>query len=101
MLRLRRLVIANAERFPEVGRAWFADGFGRVLATLAAAFERYAGRGLLTLRDPQLAANHFTGLLLWIPLNRAMFSGDHESDAAELDRYAKTAVETFLQGYGH
>ncbi|MES2246756.1 MAG: TetR/AcrR family transcriptional regulator [Pseudomonadota bacterium] len=99
LLRLRRLVIANAERFPEVARAWFAQGFERVLATLAASFERYAQRGLLKVDDPLLAANHFTGLLLWIPLNRAMFTGDHASDPAELERYANAAVDAFLSGY--
>lgn len=99
LLRLRRLVIANAERFPDVARAWFAQGFERVLATLAASFERYAQRGLLKVDDPLLAANHFTGLLLWIPLNRAMFTGDHASDPAELERYANAAVDAFLSGY--
>lgn len=99
LLRLRRLVIANAERFPDVARAWFAQGFERVLATLAASFERYAQRGLLKIDDPLLAANHFAGLLLWIPLNRAMFTGDHASDPAELERYANAAVDAFLSGY--
>lgn len=101
LLRLRRLVIANAERFPEVGRAWFAQGFERVLKTLAACFERYAQRGVLKLTDPLLAANHFTGLLLWIPLNRAMFSGDHGSSPADLERHAEAAVQAFLSGYGN
>ena len=100
LLRLRRLVIANAERFPEIGRTWFAQGFGRVLETLAACFARYKERGLLRLEDPLLAANHFTGLLLWIPINRAMFSGDHGVSAADLERHAETAVAAFLSGYG-
>ena len=100
LLRLRRLVIANAERFPDVGRAWFAQGFERVLKTLAACFERYAERGVLKLTDPLLAANHFTGLLLWIPVNRAMFRGDHGSSPADLERHAEAAVEAFLSGYG-
>ena len=100
LLRLRRLVIANAERFPEVGQGWFSDGFERVLETLAAAFQRYAANGRLRLGDPLMAANHFAGLVLWIPLNRAMFSGSCESDPAELARYADAAVDAFLRGYG-
>jgi TetR/AcrR family transcriptional repressor of mexJK operon len=100
LLRLRRLVIANAERFPEIGRTWFAQGFGRVLETLAACFARYRERGLLRLDDPLLAANHFTGLLLWIPLNRAMFSGEHGSSVSDLERHADAAVAAFLSGYG-
>jgi hypothetical protein len=35
ILRLRRLVMANADRFPDVGRSWYEQGFERALATLA------------------------------------------------------------------
>ncbi|RXT57267.1 TetR family transcriptional regulator [Bosea sp. Tri-44] len=100
LLRLRRLVIANAERFPEVGQGWFSRGFGRVLQTLSGAFQRYAANGRLRMDDPLLAADHFAGLVLWIPLNRAMFSGNCDSDPAELARYAEAAVDAFLRGYG-
>lgn len=100
LLRLRRLVIANADRFPDVGRDWFAQGFGRVLATLAAALRRYADDGRLRLADPAVAADHFSGLLLWIPLNRVMFSGETDCDPAALQGYADAAVDAFLGGYG-
>jgi TetR/AcrR family transcriptional repressor of mexJK operon len=100
MLRLRRLVIANAERFPDVGRIWYEQGFERVLATLATCFQRLADHKLLRLDDPLLAANHFAGLLLWIPLNKAMFSGDHRASKADLELYAAAAIRAFLAGYG-
>jgi TetR/AcrR family transcriptional regulator, mexJK operon transcriptional repressor len=100
MLRLRRLVIANADRFPDVGRIWYELGFERVLATLASCFQRLAQHQLLRLDDPVLAANHFVGLLLWIPLNKAMFSGEHHASKAELERYARAAARAFLGGYG-
>jgi TetR/AcrR family transcriptional repressor of mexJK operon len=100
MLRLRRLVIANADRFPDAGRIWYEQGFERVLATLATCFQRLADHKLLRLDDPLLAANHFVGLLLWIPLNKAMFSGDHRARNADLERYAGAAVHAFLAGYG-
>lgn len=100
LLRLRRLVIANAERFPEVGQGWFTSGFGRVLQTLSGAFQRYVANGRLRMDDPLLAADHFAGLVLWIPVNRAMFSGNCDSDPAELARYATAAVDAFLRGYG-
>lgn len=100
VLRLRRLVIANAERFPDVGRSWYEQGFERVLATLATTFQSLADRKVLKLGDPLLAANHFVGLLLWIPVNKAMFTGDHHATPDELDRYAEAAVRAFLTGYG-
>jgi len=84
VLRLRRLVIANADRFPDVGRTWYEQGFERVLTTLATTFQSFADRKLLRLGDPLLAANHFVGLLLWIPVNKAMFTGDHHANPDEL-----------------
>ena len=100
ILRLRRLVMANADRFPEVGRSWYEEGFARVLATLATAFEDLATRKLLHVDDPLLAANHFVGLLLWIPINKAMFTGDYDSNPDELEVLAIAAVRAFLAGYG-
>jgi TetR/AcrR family transcriptional regulator, mexJK operon transcriptional repressor len=101
VLRLRRLVIANADRFPEMGRAWYERGFERALATLAAQFQHLADLHLLEADDAAMAANHFVGLLLWIPVNRVMFTGDHhDSSDAELDDYAVAAVQTFLKAYG-
>jgi TetR/AcrR family transcriptional repressor of mexJK operon len=100
VLRLRRLVIANADRFPDVGRSWYEQGFERVLAKLATTFQSLADRKLLKLDDPFLAANHFVGLLLWIPVNKAMFTGDLDAATDELERYAVEAVRAFLTGYG-
>jgi TetR/AcrR family transcriptional repressor of mexJK operon len=100
VLRLRRLVMANADRFPGVGRSWYEQGFERVLATLAISFQSLAERKLLQVDDPLLAANHFVGLLLWIPINKAMFTGDHRSSPDELERFAVAAVRAFLAGYG-
>jgi TetR/AcrR family transcriptional regulator, mexJK operon transcriptional repressor len=100
VLRLRRLVIANADRFPDVGRSWYEQGFERVLATLAARFQGLADRKLLRVDDPLLAGNHFVGLLLWIPVNKAMFTGDHHSSPDELEHFVVAAVHAFLAGYG-
>jgi TetR/AcrR family transcriptional repressor of mexJK operon len=100
VVRLRRLVIANADRFPDLGRAWYERGFGRVLDTLIASFQQLAGRGLLHVEDPALAANHFVGQLLWIPMNEAMFAGDDgPRSPAVLERYADAAVRAFMEGH--
>ncbi|HZT95866.1 MAG TPA: TetR/AcrR family transcriptional regulator [Chloroflexota bacterium] len=99
LLQLRRLVIADASRFPDLGRAWYEQGFERVLATLATSFRVLAEKGSLQLDDPLLAANHFVGMLLWIPVNRAMFTGIHGIKKAELQRYADAAARAFLAAY--
>jgi TetR/AcrR family transcriptional repressor of mexJK operon len=100
ILRLRRLVMANAERFPQVGQGWYQQGFERVLATLAATFQSLSDRKLLLINDPLMAANHFVGMVLWIPVNRAMFTGDYHSSPDELDGLATAAVRALLAGYG-
>lgn len=101
LLRLRRLVIATADHFPEVGRSWYEQGFERVLTTLAEWLAQLSERGLLAVEDPLVAAHHFVGLLLWIPVNRAMFTGEESSYTKDqLHEYAEAASRAFLRAYG-
>jgi TetR/AcrR family transcriptional regulator, mexJK operon transcriptional repressor len=101
LLRLRRLVIAEAARFPELGRAFYERGPARTIAALAAAFERLAERGALQIEDPKLAAAHFNWLVMSIPLNQAMLLGEDEpASAVTLNRYADAGTRAFLAAYG-
>jgi TetR/AcrR family transcriptional repressor of mexJK operon len=100
ILQLRRLVVGEAGRFPELGRTFYEQGPGRTIAALATVFERLADRGVLRPDDPLLAAAHFNWLVMSIPLNRAMLLGDDEPPAsAELDEYADAGVRAFLAAY--
>jgi TetR/AcrR family transcriptional repressor of mexJK operon len=101
LLQLRRLVIGEAGRFPDLGRAFYERGPGRTVATLADVFERLAERGVLRIDDPRLAAAHFNWLVVSIPLNQAMLFGtDEPPPPADLDRYADSGVRVFLAAYG-
>jgi TetR/AcrR family transcriptional regulator, mexJK operon transcriptional repressor len=101
LMQLRRLVIAEASRFPELGRIFYERGPGRTIAALADAFARLAERQVLRLEDPSLAAAHFNWLIMSIPLNQAMLQGlDAPPAAADLDRYADSGVRVFLAAYG-
>lgn len=101
VLQLRRLVIGEAERFPELARTYYERVPLRVVAALASSFERLAERGLLRMDDASLAAGHFVALVLWIPLDRAMFIPDAESlDASDIERLAELGVRVFLATYG-
>lgn len=100
LLQLRRLIIGETARFPELARIYFERGAGRTIDALAATFEQLAQRGLLRLTDPGLAAQNFNWLVLSIPLNQAMFTVDPHFDADELERYAREAVAVFLAAYG-
>jgi len=101
LLKLRRLIIANADRMPQFGRDWYEKGFERMLGSTAACFQALTKRGLLQTPDPTRAASHFFGMLLWIPMNEAMFTGTAKArSAAELTRHADASVEAFLAAYG-
>jgi TetR/AcrR family transcriptional repressor of mexJK operon len=101
LLQLRRLVIGEANRFPELGRTFYEQGPGRTVTALAAAFADLAARGLLEIEDPTLAAAHFNWLVMSIPLNQAMLCGDERPPArADLDRFADAGVRAFLAAYG-
>lgn len=100
-LRLRRLVIGEASRFPDLGRAYERQGPGRALAAWTTAFKRLADEGLLRLQDPALAAAHFQALVLTTPLNHAMLTGDDRPPGAtQLKRHTDSAVNVFLAAYG-
>jgi len=100
LLQLRRLVIGEAGRFPQLGRLFYERGPGRTIDALATMFERLASRGALELDDPLLAAAHFNWLVMSIPLNQAMLLGEDEpATPAELDRYADAGVRVFLAAH--
>lgn len=103
VIRLRRLVIAEADRFPEVARAWFDRGFDRTMGIVGEALRSLADRGLLrNLSDPTVAAYQFAGLVMYQPMNQVMFAGtDAPPPADTLDHIADSAVEVFLAAYGH
>jgi AcrR family transcriptional regulator len=102
VLRLRRLIIAEADRFPEVGRAWFDRGFDRTLVILGEALRGLADRGLLRqLPDPTRAAYQFAGLVMYQPVNQVMFAGTEAMPPKETqDAIASSAVDVFLASYG-
>lgn len=98
---IRRLVIAEAPRFPDLGRAYWERGWDRVLGSLSECFRRLDERGLLSVPSPERAAQHLAGLLLWIPSNKTMFLGRPDAVSEdELASYTSAGVRAFLAAYG-
>ncbi len=102
LMRIRRVVIGEAERFPELAGAWYAAGPQRAYAMFADWFQTLDRRGLLRVEDPHLAAQQFNWLILSVPLNDAMAGpiGDDPIPESVLDRYADEGVRVFLAAYG-
>ena len=99
-MQLRRLVIAEAVSFPQLGRSFYELGPGRTIKELTAVFRRLDRRGLLRAPDAARAASDFNWLIMSEPLNRAMLLGETDRPAASsINRWADQAVRTFLAAY--
>jgi TetR/AcrR family transcriptional regulator, mexJK operon transcriptional repressor len=100
LMQLRRLVIGEVSRFPELAKVLYERGPRRAMNALASAFERLAARGLLAIEDPQVAASQFNWLIMSAPLNQAMLLGDAAIPGpAELRSHAREGVRVFLAAY--
>jgi TetR/AcrR family transcriptional regulator, mexJK operon transcriptional repressor len=101
LIQMRRMIIAEAHRFPDLARAWHRIGTERGHATLASQIDQLVARGQLQVADSLLAAQLLNYLILSVPLNEAMFTGrDKPYSRRYLNRYADEAVRVFLAGYG-
>jgi TetR/AcrR family transcriptional regulator, mexJK operon transcriptional repressor len=101
LLKMRRLVIAEAERFPDIGREYYERSWARTIGLLAEAFETLTDRGLLAVAEPVRVAHLFTWLIIAIPANKVAFLGDIAVDPEhELLDHADEAVRVFLAAYG-
>ena len=100
LMQLRRLVISESMRFPELGRALHQGGPQRAIAGLAEAFARWTERGLLRIADPATAASQYNWLVMGDPVNRAMLLGDGSIPPPDaLRRHAEEAVRAFVAIY--
>ena len=101
LIQMRRMIIAEAGRFPELASTWHRAGPERGHAKLAGQIEQLAQRGLLQVADPLLAAQHLNYLILSVPVNEAMFTGrDQPYSRRQLQHYADEAVRVFMAAYG-
>ena len=98
VLALRRLIIAEAERFPDLAQTYFEQAPARAIEVVANVLQAYIDRGLLAADDPRLAAAHFAYLVLAIPQDSTVNPHERPS-AAERNRLASEAVRIFLAAY--
>jgi TetR/AcrR family transcriptional regulator, mexJK operon transcriptional repressor len=99
LMAVRRLVIAEVGRFPQLGRAWYESGPGALVAALAESLGRLAGRGQLLIDDPIAAAADFNWLVVSKPQNMIMFGVVDSFTIAQLEEFVASAVRVFLSAY--
>jgi TetR/AcrR family transcriptional regulator, mexJK operon transcriptional repressor len=101
ILRLRRLVIGEESRFPELARVLWENGPARAMDALAGHVARLSELGWLVTVDPRSAASYLNWLVMGEPVNRAMLLGDEDlPDTAAVRDHCAEAVRIFLAGYG-
>lgn len=98
-LAIYRVVLGEAARFPELGRAFYERGPAKNRSNVAAWLERQMAAGKLRSADPGLAAEQFTGLLRTHLQMRALLGIDPPPTESEIQATAQAAVETFLRAY--
>jgi TetR/AcrR family transcriptional repressor of mexJK operon len=101
LMQLRRMVIGEVERFPELGKALFENGPQKAINRLALACAHYNEIGQLNTPDPLEAANFFNWIVMGAPTSAAMLLGDAGiPDRDERHRHAMESVRIFLCAYG-
>ena len=95
---LHRLIVAESGRFPQLAAAVANEGSrGEAVGLIATALEHAARAGELAHGDPQFLAEQFLYMVLTVPQRRALGLG-RPMTPAELDRWARRAVDLFLDG---
>jgi AcrR family transcriptional regulator len=96
---LYRQVIAEAGRFPEIGRMVFEGGARMLQAAVAAQLQRWDERGVLRVPDARTAAIQFLALCqgdLAVQSRLAVLA--HPADA-QIRETVRAAVQTFVRAY--
>ena len=99
LLSLARLIIAEAHRFPKIGRTYQASGPDRVLAGVMAYLTTQRAAGRLVFDDAELAAQDLWGLILSAPRTRALYQPDDPPTSAEIARFIENGLRVFLRAY--
>jgi TetR/AcrR family transcriptional regulator, mexJK operon transcriptional repressor len=100
VVQLRRLVIGEANRLPELARLYYEHAPLRTLAALTDAFARLHDRGVLNTPQSALAAEHFAFLIVGRPIDQALFDGARQALAdVDVDAYTRSGVDVFLAAY--
>lgn len=94
-----RIVIAEAPRFPELGRAFYENGPAVRLTALARYLQEADAQGVLKIDNAPLAANEFVAIIGGMLHLRAMLGHAGEVTAAEQETMVEHAVDTFLRAY--
>lgn len=92
-----RTAIAESERFPEIGRAFYTAGIDRGRAWLAPVLAAAAKRGEIAIDDPDRAAHRFFALCKTELMFKRLFGMVDGYSEDEIAAHARDATRAFLR----
>lgn len=100
VLALRRLIVAEAEQFPDLAETYYHQAPSRGIRVIASCLAPYVDAALLTVGDLRTAAAQFAYLALAPAQDRALFIPSKLAGTRERARLAKAAAHAFVAAYG-
>lgn len=97
---LARVVIAAAEKFPNVGRAFYEAGPLYGAARLAVELENLEKSGALKVPDPERAAWQFVDLCQSYVYKRLLFGVVDSISHDDIEASVEAGVDVFMKAYG-
>jgi TetR/AcrR family transcriptional repressor of mexJK operon len=95
-----RVAVAEARRFPELGRAFFDNGPGAFVTHFSAWLARQSAAGRLSVPDPKLAAEQFGALVRSGLFLTCTLGLDPTPSDGQIAATVGGAVDTFIKAYG-
>ena len=95
-----RIAVAEAVRFPELGRAFYESGPDLGVRHLAEYLAYGCGRGELVIDDVDMAAHQFVELCRARLFYRVLLGVQRSPTAEDIATIADAAVAVFLKAYG-
>ena len=99
-LQMFRICVAEAERFPDLGRAFYRNGPEMGRNRMIEYIKTAQARGELIESDPGMMAEQFAELCKTRLWTRAVFGVQTEFPDSEIDEVVDEAVETMMARYG-
>lgn len=94
-----RVCMAEATRFPELGRTFYESGPRNWNAKIAGFLRSEKAQAVLDIGDAELAADQLAQLCRTDLLLKVMFGVETDPKEADIDRVVDEAVKTFLARY--
>ena len=100
IMTIYRVVIAEASKFPDLAKIFFDAGPANAIRGMREWLAQEAGRGRLTVEDPEFAAEQFLALCQTrIGFRRRLRVGPEPSQD-DISRVVEASVAMFLHSYG-